>query len=85
MVLSDQGTTSVAVKYGDTQLAVYHVPKRGLYATQQMYVYPLFFSLSNFPSRCPHRRAFVLDHGIIGDTLGGELVSHLLIPVMIHD
>ncbi|KAF9446723.1 nitrite reductase [Macrolepiota fuliginosa MF-IS2] len=58
MVLSDQGTTSAAVKYSDTQLAVYHVPRRGFYATQQM---------------CPHRRAFVLDHGIIGDTPGGDL------------
>lgn len=29
-------TTSVAVKYGDTQLAIFHVPKRGYYATQQM-------------------------------------------------
>ena len=38
MVLNDQATTSVAVKYGDTQLAVYHVPRRGLYASQQMYV-----------------------------------------------
>jgi len=37
MALSEH-TTSVAVKYGDTQLAVYHVPKRGFYATQQMYV-----------------------------------------------
>lgn len=24
--------------------------------------------------RCPHRRAFVLDHGIVGDTPTGELV-----------
>jgi nitrite reductase (NAD(P)H) len=33
---TESGTTSVAVKYGDTQLAVYYVPKRGYYATQQM-------------------------------------------------
>jgi len=33
---SDSATTSVAVKYGDTQLAIFHVPKRGYYATQQM-------------------------------------------------
>jgi nitrite reductase (NAD(P)H) len=58
MALSENGTTNVAVKYGDTQLAVYHVPKRGFYATQQM---------------CPHRRAFVLDHGIIGNTPTGDL------------
>ena len=44
MVLNDQATTSVAVKYGDTQLAVYHVPRRGLYASQQMYVSCLSFS-----------------------------------------
>ncbi|KAJ7637116.1 nitrite reductase [Roridomyces roridus] len=56
MVPSDTGTTSVAVKYGETQLAVFHVPKRGYFATQQM---------------CPHRRAFVLDHGIIGESPQG--------------
>jgi nitrite reductase (NAD(P)H) len=38
MAVSDQGTTSVAIKYGETPLAVYHVPKRGFYATQQMQV-----------------------------------------------
>jgi len=38
MMPTEAGTTSVAVKYGDTQLAVYHVPKRGYYSTQQMYV-----------------------------------------------
>ena len=36
ITLSEDGTTNVAVKYGDTQLAVFHVPKRGFYATQQM-------------------------------------------------
>ena len=36
MMPSENGATSVAVLYGDTQLAVYHVPKRGYYATQQM-------------------------------------------------
>jgi nitrite reductase (NAD(P)H) len=58
MVFSENGTTNFAVKYGDTQLAVFHVPKRGFYATQQM---------------CPHRQAFVLDHGIIGNTPTGDL------------
>jgi len=58
ITLSENGTTNVAVKYGDTQLALFHVPKRGFYATQQM---------------CPHRRAFVLDHGIIGNTPTGDL------------
>ncbi|KAJ6590581.1 nitrite reductase [Mycena vulgaris] len=56
MMPTDAGTTSVAVKYGETQLAVFHVPKRGYFATQQM---------------CPHRRAFVLDHGIIGESAQG--------------
>ncbi|TFK34312.1 NADPH nitrite reductase [Crucibulum laeve] len=58
MVPTDTGTTSAAIKYGDTQIAIYHVPHKGYFATQQM---------------CPHRRAFVLDHGIIGDTVNGEL------------
>ncbi|KAJ7039841.1 NADPH nitrite reductase [Mycena alexandri] len=57
MMPTDVGTTSVAVKYGETQLAVFHVPHRGYFATQQM---------------CPHRRAFVLDHGIIGESPKGE-------------
>lgn len=56
MMPTDIGTTSVAVKYGETQLAVFHVPKRGFFATQQM---------------CPHRRAFVLDHGLIGESSQG--------------
>ncbi|WWC68372.1 nitrite reductase [NAD(P)H], large subunit [Kwoniella pini CBS 10737] len=57
--INDSNTTSVAVKYGnDTQLAIFHVPKKGIYATQQM---------------CPHKRAFVLDHGIVGDDKNGNL------------
>jgi nitrite reductase (NAD(P)H) len=36
MMPTDTGTTNVAVKYGETQLAVFHVPKRGYFATQQM-------------------------------------------------
>ncbi|KAJ6631137.1 NADPH nitrite reductase [Mycena sp. CBHHK59/15] len=58
MMPTDVGTTSVAIKYGETQLAVFHVPKRGYFATQQM---------------CPHRRAFVLDHGIVGESPTGDL------------
>jgi len=50
---------SCAVRYGDdSQLAIFHVPKKGYFATQQM---------------CPHKRAFVLDHGIIGDDKDGNL------------
>ncbi|KDQ57287.1 hypothetical protein JAAARDRAFT_194442 [Jaapia argillacea MUCL 33604] len=55
---SQAGTTSVAAKYGDSQLAIFHVAKKGYYATQQM---------------CPHKRAFVLDHGIVGDDPSGNL------------
>ncbi|KAJ3551241.1 hypothetical protein NM688_g4815 [Phlebia brevispora] len=53
---TDAGTTSVAVKYGGSQLAIFHVPRRGYFATQQM---------------CPHKRAFVLEHGIVGDDPNG--------------
>lgn len=38
LVVNDEGTSSAAIKYGDTQLAVYHVPRRGFFATQQMCV-----------------------------------------------
>ncbi|KAK5012482.1 hypothetical protein LTR60_004356, partial [Cryomyces antarcticus] len=43
--------SSQAVKRGDTQLAIFKV-KGDFYATQQM---------------CPHKRAFVLSDGLIGD------------------
>jgi nitrite reductase (NAD(P)H) len=43
---------SCAIKRGDTQLAIFYIEGKGCYATQQM---------------CPHRRAFVLSDGIIGD------------------
>ena len=43
--------SSLAVKRGDTQLAIFKV-KGNYYATQQM---------------CPHKRAFVLSDGLIGD------------------
>lgn len=45
-------TASVALKHGDTQLALFHVLNRGFFATQQM---------------CPHKRAFVLADGLVGD------------------
>jgi nitrite reductase (NADH) large subunit len=42
------------IKYGKTQIAVFNFTSRGTwYATQQM---------------CPHKKAFVLSRGIIGDT-----------------
>lgn len=43
---------SCAIKRGDTQLAIFFAEGKGYFATQQM---------------CPHRRAFVLSDGIIGD------------------
>ena len=46
---------SFAIKRGDTQLAIFYVEGKGYYATQQM---------------CPHKRAFVLSDGIIGDDPG---------------
>ncbi|BFZ56074.1 hypothetical protein PYCC9005_003116 [Savitreella phatthalungensis] len=55
---------SATVLRGDTQLAVYHVKGRGYFASQQM---------------CPHRKAFVLSHGIIGDDESGEM--HVSCPM----
>jgi nitrite reductase (NAD(P)H) len=48
----DHATTSAVVKYGDVQIAIYHVPNKGWYSSQQM---------------CPHRRANVLADGLIGE------------------
>ena len=48
--------SSANVKQGDTQLAVFRV-KGKYYATQQM---------------CPHKRAFVLSDGLIGDDDNGK-------------
>ncbi|KAG9119852.1 hypothetical protein FRC07_004917 [Ceratobasidium sp. 392] len=55
---TNEGTTSAVAKYGDTQIAIFSVPNRGYFASQQM---------------CPHRRAFVLDHGLVGDDANGNL------------
>lgn len=54
---------SAAVKYGDVRLALFRTP-HGYHATQQM---------------CPHKRAFVLDHGIVGDNGGGA--PHVSCPL----
>lgn len=57
----DASPTSVTVKYGNVQLAVWNIPGRGLRAAQNM---------------CPHRRAFVLSDGLVGeDANGNEYVS----------
>ncbi|KAL7802177.1 putative nitrite reductase [Trichoderma aethiopicum] len=53
--------TSVTVKYGEVQLAVWNIPGRGLRASQNM---------------CPHKKAFVLADGLVGeDEQGREYVS----------
>jgi NAD(P)H-dependent nitrite reductase small subunit len=50
-----------AVKYGKCQIAVFHFSSRDeWYATQNM---------------CPHKRAFVLSRGIIGDQAGVPKVA----------
>jgi nitrite reductase (NAD(P)H) len=49
---TEGATTSCSVKIGDSQIAIFNVPKKGLFASQQ---------------QCPHKRAMVLDHGIIGE------------------
>jgi nitrite reductase (NADH) large subunit len=50
-----------AVKYGQTQIAVFNFASRGAwYATQNM---------------CPHRREFVLSRGMIGDQKGTPKVA----------
>jgi nitrite reductase (NAD(P)H) len=49
---TNDATTSCAVKIGDSQIAIFHVPKRGLYASQQM---------------CPHKRTFALENGMVGE------------------
>jgi nitrite reductase (NAD(P)H) len=54
---SNEGTSSIVVNYSDTQIAVFRLPSGKLYSTQQM---------------CPHRRAFVLADGIVGDTPDGK-------------
>ncbi|PWN49200.1 putative nitrite reductase [Violaceomyces palustris] len=53
--------SSVTIKYGDVQIAIWKIPGRGLRASQNM---------------CPHKRAFVLADGLIGeDEQGREYVS----------
>ena len=50
-----------AIKYGNTQIAVFNFSSRGeWYATQNM---------------CPHKKAFVLSRGIIGDAQGTPKIA----------
>lgn len=52
---------AAAILYGDTQLAVFNNAKRGeWYVTQNM---------------CPHKQAFVLSQGMIGDAAGTPKVA----------
>lgn len=53
------GGVSAAVKRGDTQLAVWRV-RGAWYATQQM---------------CPHKRAFVLSDGLVGEDPGSDVAG----------
>jgi nitrite reductase (NADH) large subunit len=49
------------IKYGQTQIAVFHFTSRGeWYASQQM---------------CPHKKAFVLSRGILGDASGEPKIA----------
>ncbi|CAO1621614.1 unnamed protein product [Sympodiomycopsis kandeliae] len=58
---SEGSTSSAVIKYGDTQIAVFSIPGRGLRASQNM---------------CPHRRAFVLADGLVGeDSQGRDYIS----------
>jgi len=57
---NEKATTSAVVKYGDTQIAIWHLPGRGLRASQNM---------------CPHRRAFVLAEGLVGENEQGAYIS----------
>lgn len=54
---SSAGCSSAAVKYSDSQIAVFKVSNGKLYATQHA---------------CPHNQAFVLADGIISDTDNGK-------------
>ncbi|KAG6907837.1 hypothetical protein DXG01_007219 [Tephrocybe rancida] len=54
---SSEGSSSVVAKYSDTQIAIFRMADGRLYATQQV---------------CPHRRAFVLADGLLGDTADGK-------------
>lgn len=58
---TDAAPSSVVVKYGDVQIAIWSIPGRGLVAAQNM---------------CPHKRAFVLADGLLGeDDKGRAYVS----------
>jgi NAD(P)H-dependent nitrite reductase small subunit len=52
---------AAAILYGETQLAVFNNAKRGEWSCTQ--------------NMCPHKQAFVLSQGIIGDTNGTPKVA----------
>lgn len=78
---TNENTTSCAVRYGeDTQLAIFHVPGKGYFCTQQMCprAYPPSAltrppELELIPIPFPDKRAFILEHGIVGDDKDGRL------------
>ena len=64
----DPNQTSVAVKYGESQLAVFRVPRRGFFASQQMCPHSTVSTLCLIEvGSLMTERAFVLDHGLVGD------------------
>lgn len=70
----DTNQTSVAVRYGDTQLAIFRLPNRGLYASQQMCPHSKQVSTKPMLSLTfVAERAFVLEHGLLGDDGQGSV------------
>lgn len=59
----DAGRT---IKYGDVQIAVFHLPNGSWYATQNM---------------CPHKRAMVLSQGLLGDSVGDKSQPYVSCPM----
>ncbi|KAK0539382.1 hypothetical protein OC835_001131 [Tilletia horrida] len=57
---NESAPTSAVVKYGDTQIAIWHLPGHGLRASQNM---------------CPHRKVFALAEGLVGENEKGPYIS----------
>uniref|UniRef100_A0A8H7Y0P8 Rieske domain-containing protein n=1 Tax=Psilocybe cubensis TaxID=181762 RepID=A0A8H7Y0P8_PSICU len=54
---TEDASTSMVVNYSDTEIAIFRLANGEMYATQQM---------------CPHRRAFVLSDGLVGESQDGK-------------
>ncbi|KAK3821106.1 MAG: hypothetical protein J3Q66DRAFT_332614 [Benniella sp.] len=63
---TDAGRT---IKYGDVQIAVFHLPNGSWYATQNM---------------CPHKRALVLSQGLLGDSVSESGTSQPYVSCPMH-